>query len=358
MAPTAPDEATPGLTPPPSPDQPTRLPSAGEGPLPWQNARPSSSVPGERNSWLYIPLLHAGAGNLSARAQHDWRSRPGFGPRFSEFESLLRDAPPVPPSGLAQTLLAVAECEAHDAHRATSAEDRASAATLSAMPDAPLPLSAAVSVCMAPDGSPTAAAQAALLESYAGATAAAAARSLADDARSEHQPPAIATARRSRRGRRRHRSAAGSQSPTLQRARRRTCPRLPSRCRRPRRPLRTRHPQESPMQHGWPWTRKFRRPVPMLQDVPPFMRAAARAALTLALRQLHDSSESPPLHDEAPASRAWKLFPRAMYASCSHAPPRDASAGRTAVPRGGFPTGKVGAVAGRSTATQLTPWSG
>ena len=32
--------------------------------------------------------------------------------------ALLRDAPPVPPSGLAQTLLAVAECEAHDAHRA------------------------------------------------------------------------------------------------------------------------------------------------------------------------------------------------------------------------------------------------
>ena len=96
--------------------------------------------------------------------------------------ALLRDAPPVPPSGLAQTLLAVAECEAHDAHQGTSTEDRASAATLSAMPDAPLPLSTALLLCMAPDGYLTAAAQAALLESYAGATAAAAARSLADDA--------------------------------------------------------------------------------------------------------------------------------------------------------------------------------
>ena len=39
-----------------------------------------------------LPLLPAGAGNLSARAQHDWRSRPGFGPRFWELASLLRDA--------------------------------------------------------------------------------------------------------------------------------------------------------------------------------------------------------------------------------------------------------------------------
>ena len=30
-----------------------------------------------KNSWLFIPLLHAGAANLTARAQHDWRSCPG-----------------------------------------------------------------------------------------------------------------------------------------------------------------------------------------------------------------------------------------------------------------------------------------
>ena len=90
------------------------MPSA-DADLPWQDARPPSSLPGERNSWLYIPLLHAGARNLTSRAYQDWHSHPGLGPRFCELVALLRDAPPVPPSGLAQTLLAVAECEAHDA---------------------------------------------------------------------------------------------------------------------------------------------------------------------------------------------------------------------------------------------------
>ena len=84
---------------------------------------------------------------------------------FLELVSLLREAPPVLPSGLAQTLLAVAECEAHDALRFISAADRASAAALSAMPDAPLPLLAALLLCIAPDGYLTAAAQAAFLES-------------------------------------------------------------------------------------------------------------------------------------------------------------------------------------------------
>ena len=167
VAPVTPREATPGFTPPPSPDQlPRSTPAAANvEPLPWQDARPPSSLPGERNSWLYIPLLHAGAGNLTERAQHAWRSRPGLGPRFWELASLLRDAPPVMPSALAQTLLAVAECEAHDARRDISAADRASAAAFSAMPDAPLPLSAALLLCMEPDGYLTAAAQAAFLES-------------------------------------------------------------------------------------------------------------------------------------------------------------------------------------------------
>ena len=58
---------------------------------------------------------------------------------FLELASLRRDAPPVRPSALAQTLLAVAECKAHDARRDISAADRASAAAFSAMPDAPCP---------------------------------------------------------------------------------------------------------------------------------------------------------------------------------------------------------------------------
>ena len=62
---------------------------------------------------------------------------------------------------------------------------------------------------------------------------------------------------------------------------------------------------------------ELRCPVPTLQDVPPFMRAAVRAALTTALQRLRDSAERVPALDEAPASRAWKLFllaPRMLLA--------------------------------------------
>ena len=305
-----PREATPGFTPPPSPDQlPRSTPAAANvEPLPWQDARPPSSWPGERNSWLYIPLLHAGAGNLTARAQHDWRSRPGLGPRFWELASLLRDAAPVMPSALAQTLLAVAECEAHDARRDISAADRASAAAFSAMPNAPLPLSAALLLCMEPDGYLTAAAQAAFLESYAGASAAAAAQSLANDARHEHQPPAAPATRRRRRGARR-RSAARA-VPTL----------ASSECADERVPAcppaaGDHDAAANATRAGVPdvaWlaldtvdlAEELRCPVPTLQDVPPFMRAAVRAALTTALQRLRDSAERVPALDEVPASRA------------------------------------------------------
>ena len=323
VAPVTPREATPGFTPPPSPDQlPRSTPAAANvEPLPWQDARPPSSLPGERNSWLYIPLLHAGAGNLTERAQHDWRSRPGLGPRFWELASLLRDAPPVMPSALAQTLLAVAECEAHDTRRDISAADRASAAAFSAMPDAPLPLSAALLLCMEPDGYLTAAAQAAFLESYAGASAAAAAQSLANDARHEHQPPAAPATRRRRRGARR-RSAARA-VPTL----------ASSECADERVPAcppaaGDHDAAANATPAGVPdvaWlaldtvdlAEELRCPVPTLQDVPPFMRAAVRAALTTALQRLRDSAERVPALDEAPASRAWKLFllaPRMLLA--------------------------------------------
>ena len=91
MAPTAPNEATPGFTPPRSPDLPPREPETSAEPLPWQDARPPSSMPGERNSWLFVPLLQEAAGNLTARATHAWRSCPQIGTRFNELVSLLRD---------------------------------------------------------------------------------------------------------------------------------------------------------------------------------------------------------------------------------------------------------------------------
>ena len=56
---------------------------------------------------------------------------------------------------------------------------------------------------------------------------------------------------------------------------------------------------------------ELRRPVPTLQDVPPFMRAAVRRALVAALTR--ESSDPVGL----PACRAWKLFllaPRMLLA--------------------------------------------
>jgi len=198
-APAALDEATPGFTPPrmlvadaacstpPVPRHASEeVPAASardhRAILPWQDARPPSSVPGERNSWLYIPLLHAGAGTLTPRAQQAWRAWPTLGTRFAELQLLLSGSQPVAPICIARSLLAIAECEAHDARREIGESDRTTAEALVGLPAAPLPLTAAVLMCMGPDGYLTAAAQSALLEAYAGTTAAAAARTLADRA--------------------------------------------------------------------------------------------------------------------------------------------------------------------------------
>ena len=92
-------------------------------------------------------------------------------------------------------------------------------------------------------------------------------------------------------------------------------------------------------------------------DVPPFMRAAVRAALTTALQLLRDSFETTPTHDEAPASRAWKLFllaPRMLVARTHlHAAP-----GRDEwLCRAGLPAGRVVVTAGRSKPIQPTSQS-
>eukprot|EP00439_Symbiodinium_sp_Y106_P052263 s6992_g7.t1 len=118
MAPHVTEEATPGFTPPATPEADESAagtprtarqvtPPSALAALPWQDARPPSSAPGERNSWLYVPLLHAGAGTLSTRALQAWRANPVFGPRFEELVATLRRAPPAVPGQLARSLLAV-----------------------------------------------------------------------------------------------------------------------------------------------------------------------------------------------------------------------------------------------------------
>ena len=319
VAPVTPREATPGFTPPPSPDQLPR--AANVQPLPWQDARPPSSLPGERNSWFYIPLLHAGAGNLTARAQHDWRSRPGLGPRFWELASLLRDAPPVMPSALAQTLLAVAECEAHDARRGHLRGGSSIGGSLLRHARRPV---AAFGRTLALHGArwlPLSGNAGSVSRVLRGCVCGRGCTESGERCPARTPTARHAPTRRRRRGARR-RSAARA-VPTL----------ASSECTDERVPAcppaaGDHDAAANATLAGVPdvaWlaldtvdlAEELRCPVPTLQDVPPFMRAAVRAALTTALQQLRDSAERVPALDEAPASRAWKLFllaPRMLLA--------------------------------------------
>ncbi|CAE7348829.1 unnamed protein product [Symbiodinium sp. KB8] len=136
---------------------------------------------------------------------------------------------------------------------------------------------------MAPNGYLTALAQSALLEAYGGGALAAAAQALADEVRATFAPlrdPAADQRRRPRRSRRRRHAShlsgdacpmdidSGVAVPT--------CP-----------PLAT-----STSEAAWEaldeldLREELRHPTPTLQDVPPFMRAAVRNALTSALARL------------------------------------------------------------------------
>ena len=196
-APTQAEEATPGFTPPPSPTAQPALPR-------WQGARPPDALPGDRNSWLFVPLLHAAAGNLSVPALTDWQSLPDDAAgRFDTLAGALQAAPPAEPSCFARLLHGVAECDAQEMGAAPlglPATDAAPVASLRALPAAPIPLATALRLAQAPDGYVSAAAQSAFLEAYGGAPLAAAARALADDLRaamSHRIPPSTTRTSRS-----------------------------------------------------------------------------------------------------------------------------------------------------------------
>ena len=88
-APTQSGEATPGFT-------------------PWQDVRPPSVQPSLRCSWLFVPLLHAGAGYLSRAAEQAWQERPGLG---CALRSLLLPCAVPPPATLLRLLRAAADCD-------------------------------------------------------------------------------------------------------------------------------------------------------------------------------------------------------------------------------------------------------
>ncbi|CAE7940818.1 unnamed protein product, partial [Symbiodinium sp. KB8] len=173
QAPVQAGEATPGFTPPQSPQRDVTLP--------WQDTRPPSVQPGQRCSACWRRPPHQ-------RAEQAWHERPGIGTRFAELAAALRRAPGVSPATLLRLLRAAADCEDVEVGAVAADADglEPAAAQLSALPpDAP---------CWSP--------QRCL---YRGGALVAAAQALADDVR--------ATPRRSRR--RRHAShLSGDACPT------------------------------------------------------------------------------------------------------------------------------------------------
>ena len=101
-------------------------------------------------------------GNLSPVALEAWRSLPyNAGRRFDALAGTLREAPPVEPSCLARLLHCVAERDAEGAGAAPRmpAPDAAFAAALSALPEVPIPVAAALHIAKSSDGYMSAAVQ-------------------------------------------------------------------------------------------------------------------------------------------------------------------------------------------------------
>ncbi|CAE7259197.1 unnamed protein product, partial [Symbiodinium pilosum] len=100
-APTMMEPATPGYT-------PVDLPA----PLSWQTMGPPVADPGPSgHSWLYVPLLHAAAGQLDATAAADWRAHPHVGPQWHALVCALGEAPPVAPAALIRQIERLAHAD-------------------------------------------------------------------------------------------------------------------------------------------------------------------------------------------------------------------------------------------------------
>ena len=186
----------------------------------------------------------------------------------------------------------------------------------------------------------SAAAQAALLQAYGGLAVATAAQTLAEDM--QHAPACAASrprrSRRARRGRgRAHNRERVQDVPSCRSASADGDPGVPV-C-----PT----PAAAAQADAWlslddvDLQEELRHPVPTLQDVPPFLRAAVRGALVQALERLR-AERSEGAATGTRSSRAWKLFilaPRMLLA-------------RTAL-RG--PQGRA-ELLGRATAFQRGEW--
>ncbi|CAE7629322.1 unnamed protein product [Symbiodinium sp. CCMP2592] len=232
-----------------------------------------------------VPELARAEMRLAEMEAMQGSSRPGTRDRDSETASQSSrqlHAPGAPPITIIRLLHANADCEPHDA-AALAPEVARATPQLSALPaEAPSPLSAAVLVCMTADGYLSAPARSALLEADGGAALAADAQARADDVRDSF---ALRLDR-------------ASAVPTC----------------------------TAEADAAWgaldavDLTAELRHPVPTLQDVPPFLRAAVRGSLVKALTHLHAALVEGEAQSSA-ASRAWKLFlvaPRMLLARPEH----------------------------------------
>lgn len=67
----------------------------------WAHRRPPSElVTTDRNSWLYVPLLHAAAGNLAAPALVAWQASAPAAGWWDQARQVLHDAGPIPSQAL------------------------------------------------------------------------------------------------------------------------------------------------------------------------------------------------------------------------------------------------------------------
>ena len=217
---------------------------------------------------------------------------------------------------------AAAECESLDADAPVPDIARALDQLSALPPEAPLPLSAAVLLTMTADGYLAAPAQSALLEAYGGGALAAAVQTLADEARDHFTPIAPRqgqandrqngrrrSSQRRRRARRSREHTASADDPADSGAVP-TCPR----------PAAVEAEAAWEPLDGVDLQDELRHPVPTLQDVPPFLRAAVRGALVKALAHLHAALVAGQ-GNSAGAGRAWKLFllaPRMLLARSEH----------------------------------------
>ena len=168
---------------------------------------------------------------------------------------------------------------------------------------APLPFAGRRALCMNVHGYVPAAAQVALLQTYGGVAVASAAQTLAEDMQRDAACPRSRRSRRGRRARRtrddpRPRPGATDIASDDEHHSVPVCP-------------------DSAAAAGADTWRalddvdlaaEMRHPIPTLQDVPPFMRAAVREALVQAFRRLRRALTEPGSREGVDAARAWKLF--------------------------------------------------